>query len=66
MKPLRRACTIMEFGLLTEDDACDPRRSSGSQSNCSIRLTPSCDTLGRDGKRRDCFQFRIFCLVTCR
>lgn len=41
MKPLRLACTIMELGLLTEDDACDPRRSSGSQRSCSIRLTAS-------------------------
>ena len=66
MKPLRRACMIMEFGLLTEDEACDPRRSSGSHRSCSIKFTPSCETLGREGKRSDCFQFKIFCLLTCR
>jgi hypothetical protein len=31
-----------------------------------MRFTPSCETRGLEGKRRDCFQFRIFCLVTCR
>ena len=66
MKPLLLACTIIEFGLLTDDDACEPRRSSGSHRSCSIRLTPSWETRGREGKRRDCFQFRIFCRVTCR
>lgn len=31
-----------------------------------MRLTPSCDTRGLDGKRNDWRQLRIFCLVTCR
>lgn len=66
MKPLLLACNIIEFGLLTDDGACEPRRSSGSHKSCSIRLTPSWDTRGREGKRRDCFQFRIFCRVTWR
>lgn len=64
MKPLRRAATAIELGLDTDAVDCDPRRSSGSQRNCSMRFTPSCDTRGRDGKRNDCFQFRIFWRVT--
>jgi hypothetical protein len=66
INPLRRAFTITEFGLDTEAEDCEPRRSSGSQRSCSIRLTPSWDTRGRDGKRNDCFQFKIFWRVTWR
>jgi hypothetical protein len=66
IKPLRRAFATIESGRDTEADDCEPRRSSGSQRSCSIRLTPSWDTRGRDGKRRDCFQFKIFWRVTWR
>ena len=50
----------MELGLLTDDEACEPSRSSGSHNSCSMRLMPSCETLGREGNLRDCFQFKIF------
>ena len=63
-RALRLACTIMEFGRTTELEACEPKRSSGSQSSCCIRSTASCDTQGSAGKRKDCFQFKIFCRVT--
>ena len=65
-RALRLACTIMEFGRTTELEACEPKRSSGSQSSCCIRSTASCDTRGSAGKRKDCFQFKIFCRVTWR
>jgi len=55
----------MEFGRETEDDVCEPSRSSGSHKSCCIRLTPSCETRGREGNLSDCFQFKIFCRVTC-
>jgi hypothetical protein len=64
-KPLRRALIIAELGRTVDEDACEPRRSSGSQSSCCMRSMPSRETAGLPGKRRDCFQFRIFCLVTC-
>jgi hypothetical protein len=66
MKPLRLACTIIEFGRTTELEVCEPKRSSGSQSSCCIRSTASCDTRGNDGKRKVCFQFKIFCRVRWR
>ena len=64
VKVLRLACTIIEFGRETELEVCEPKRSSGSQRSCCIRSTASCDTCGSAGKRRDCFQFKIFCRVT--
>ena len=64
VKALRLACTIIEFGRATELEVCEPKRSSGSQRSCCIRSTASCDTCGSAGKRRDCFQFKIFCRVT--
>lgn len=64
--PLRLAWTTIELGLETDEDACDPSRSSGSHNNCCMRLIPSWDTRGRDGNLRDCFQFKIFCRVTWR
>jgi len=66
MRALRLACMIMEFGRTTELEACEPKRSSGSQSSCCIRSTASCDTRGSAGTRKDCFQFKIFCRVTWR
>ena len=63
-KLLRRDWMIIEFGLDTEAEDWEPKRSSGSQSNSCIKLMASWDTDGREGKRRDCFQFRIFCRVT--
>jgi hypothetical protein len=66
VKALRLACTIIEFGRTTELEVCEPKRSSGSQSSCCIRSTASCDTRGNEGKRKDCFQFRIFCRVRWR
>jgi hypothetical protein len=66
MRALRLACTIMEFGRTTELEACEPKRSSDSHSNCCIRSMASCDTRGSAGKRKDCFQFKIFCRVTWR
>jgi hypothetical protein len=66
MKPLRLACTIIEFGRTTELEVCEPNRSSGSQSSCCMRSTASCDARGNDGKRKVCFQFKIFCLVRWR
>lgn len=66
VKALCLACTIIELGRATELGVCEPKRFSGSQSNCSIRSTASCDMCGSAGKRKDCFQFKIFCRVTCR
>jgi hypothetical protein len=63
---LRLACTIIESGRDTEAVDCEPKRSSGSQRSCCMRFTPSWDTRGCEGNRRDCLQFRIFCLVTWR
>lgn len=53
-KALRRALTTMELGRDTEAVDCDPSRSSGSQMSCSIKLIASCDTRGREGKRKAC------------
>lgn len=63
---LRRALTIIEFGRDTEAVDWEPRRSSGSQINCSIRLIASCETRGREGNRNACLWLRIFCRVIWR
>ena len=65
IKPLLLDCTRSELGRDTEAAAWDPNLSSGSHSNCCMRLMPSWDTRGLEGNLRDCFQLRIFCRVTC-
>lgn len=66
MKALRLCCAINESGRITEIDAWEPMRSSGSHNNCLMRLTASNDTFGLVGNFSDCLQFKIFCRVTCR
>ena len=65
IKPLLLESTTSELGRDTEAVACEPSLSSGSHSNCCMRLMPSWDTRGLEGNLRDCFQLRIFCRVTC-
>ena len=65
INPLLLDCTRSELGRDTEVVAWEPSLSSGSHSNCRIRLMPSWDTRGFGGNLRDCFQLRIFCRVTC-